>query len=134
MADCEDSNDAVEQINQIRREFERAENMGDSSIVEECCADDIVVISPGHPPAVGKEAAKQALEDLFAAFDVEVEYTSEDVVVGEELAFDRLTASETHIPKDGGEPIEHSADSVWVYRQSPDGEWKQIRAIWNYRE
>lgn len=134
MVDTETSNDAVEQINQIRQEFERAENAGDSSVVEKYCAEDIVAIPPGQPPAVGKEAAKQALEDLFAAFEVEVDYTSNEVVVGEELAFDRLQGSETHIPKDGGEPIEHSGDSLWVYRRSPDGEWKQIRAIWNYRE
>lgn len=129
-----DSHGDVEQINQIRRDIERAENAGDPSFIDEHCGDDVVAISPGHPPAVGKEASKKSLEELFGAFDVEVEYSSEEVVVGEELAFDRLTARETHIPKDRGEPIEHTVDSVWVYRQSPDGEWKQIRAIWNYRE
>lgn len=134
MPDSESHGDAIEQIDQIRRDIERAENAADSSFIDEHCADDIVAISPGHPPAVGKEASKKSLEELFGAFDVEVEYSSEEVVVGEELAFDRLTARETHIPKDNGEPIEHTADSVWVYRQSPAGEWKQIRAIWNYRE
>lgn len=134
MADNESHSNAVKQINEIRREFERAENAGDSSVVDEYCADDIVAISPGHPPAVGKEASRKALDELFEAFDIEVDYTSEEVVVGEELAFDRRTAHETHIPKDGSEKIEHTADSVWVYRRSPDGEWKQIRAIWNYRE
>ncbi|PSP54650.1 hypothetical protein BRC82_08900 [Halobacteriales archaeon QS_1_67_19] len=129
----ENPTDAVAQIDEIRRAFERAENEGDSSVVDEHCAEDVVAIPPGRPPAVGREAAKQALEELFAAFEVEVSYTSEEVVVGEELAFDRLTASETHTPKGRGEPIEHSADSLWVYRRSPDGEWKQIRAIWNYR-
>lgn len=134
MASDERSGDAVEQIAQIRREFERAENAGDSSVVDRHCAEDIVAIPPGQPPAIGKAAAREALEALFAAFDVEVEYTSEEVVVGGDLAFDRLRATETHIPKDGGEAIEHSADSLWVYRRSPEGEWKQIRAIWNYRE
>lgn len=134
MPDSESNNDAVEQINQIRQDIERAENAGDPSFIDEHSADDVVAFFPGHPPAVGKEACKRSLEELFEAFDVEVEYSSEEVVVGEELAFDRLTAQETQIPKDGGDPIEHTADSLWVYRQSPDGEWKQIRAIWNYRE
>jgi ketosteroid isomerase-like protein len=134
MADNESQSDAAEQISEIRQEFERAENAGDSSVVDEYSTDDVVAISPGHPPAVGKEASRKALDEQFGTFDVEVDYTSQEVVVGEELAFDRLTAHETHIPKDGGEPIEHTADSVWVYRQSPDGEWKQIRAIWNCRE
>lgn len=134
MVDNETSTDAVEQINQIRREFERAENAGDSSVVDEHCTDDVVAMPPGQPPAAGRDAAKQALEALFAAFDVKVEYTSEEVVVGEELAFDRLTAHETHTPRDGGEPIEHTVDSLWVYRRSPEGEWNQTRAIWNYRD
>lgn len=134
MADNESHSDAVEQITQIRRAFERAENAGDPSVIDEHCADDVVAVPPGQPPAVGKEAGRQALEDLFAAFEVDVEYTSEEVVVGEKLAFDRLTVTETYIPKDGGEPIEHSGDSLGVYRRSPDGEWKHIRAIWNWRE
>lgn len=134
MADSDSDGDAVEQIDQIRWDIERGENAGDPSFIDEHCADDVVGISPGHPPAVGKEASKKALEERFDAFDVEVEYSSEELVVGEALAFDRLTAHSTRIPKDGGEPIERTADSLWVYRQSPDGEWKQIRAIWNYRE
>lgn len=134
MPDQETHTQAVEQINQIRRDFEAAENAGDSSVIDRHCTEDVVAMPPGQPPAFGKEAAKQALEGLFAAFDVEVEYTSEEVIVGEELAFNRLTATETHIPKEGGEPMEHSADSLWVYRRSPDGEWKQSHATWNFRD
>lgn len=134
MADSESHADAVEQITQIRQAFERAENAGDSSVIDEHCTEDVVAIPPEQPPAVGREAGKQALDALFAAFDVEVEYTSEEVVVGENLAFERLSATETHTPKDGGEPIEHSADSLWVYRRLPDGEWKQSHAIWNNRD
>lgn len=134
MADSESHGDAVEQINQTRQEFERAENAGDSSVIDEFCTEDVVAIPPGRPPAVGRDACKQALEDLFATFDIEVEYTSEEVVVGEELAFDRLTGTETHIPKEEGEPIEHSADALWMYCRSPDGVWKQSHAIWNYRD
>lgn len=134
MPDSKGDDEAVKQINQIRRNIELAENAGDPSFIDEHCADDIIAISPGHPPAIGKEASKRSLKELFAAFDVEVEYSSEEVVVGEDLAFDRLTAKETHISKDGGDPVEHTADSVWLYRKSPAGEWKQIRAIWNYRE
>lgn len=134
MADSASHGDAVEQITQIRQAFERAENAGDSSVIDECCTENVVAIPPGQPLAVGKDAAKQALEGLFAAFDVEVEYASKEVVVGEKLAFERLTATETHTPKQGGEPIEHSVDSLWMYRRSPDGEWKQSHAIWNYRD
>lgn len=134
MTDSSGHGDAVEQITQIRQAFERAENAGDSSVIDEHCTEDVVAIPPGQPPAIGRDAAKQALEGLFAAFDVAVEYSSEEIVVEENLAFDRLTATETHTPKQGGEPIEHSVDSLWVYRRSPDGEWKQSHAIWNYRD
>lgn len=122
------------QLDRIRQAFERAEIGGDTSVIDEHCADDIVAMPPGQPPTVGNEASKQGLGALFEAFDVDVEYTSEEVVVGTELAFDRLTARETHTPKDGGEPVEHTVDSLWVYRREPDGEWKQVRAIWNYRD
>lgn len=134
MAGDHPSADAVEQIGEIRRAFERAENAGDASVVDEHCADDVVAMPPGGSPTVGKAASKQALEDLFDAVNVDVDYTSEEVVVGEDFAFDRLRVSETHVPKDGGEPVDYSGDSLWVYRREPDGEWKQIRAMWNWRE
>lgn len=126
--------EAIEQITEIREAFERAENMGDASVIEKHCTDDVVVMPPGQPPAVGKEVAKRGMEELFEAVDLEIEYTSEEIVVDGDIAMNRLSARETHIPKDGGDAIEHTADSLWIYRRSPDGEWKQSHAIWNYRE
>lgn len=121
---------AVEQINRIRREWERAENEGDPSIIDRHGANDIIAMPPGDPPVAGADASKKYMQELFKRFDVEVEYASDEIVVGETLAFDRGTASQRLVPKGGGEPIEDTYSYLWVYRRTPEG-WKQTHAIWN---
>lgn len=123
-------NRAVQQINKIRREWERAENEGDPSIIDRHAADDVIAMPPGRPPVVGAEAGKKSLRKWFNRFDVNIEYTSEEVLVSDEIALDRMTSSSHLVPKGGGEPIETTGSSLWIYRRMPEG-WKQILAIWN---
>lgn len=49
---------AVEQINQIRREWERAENEGDPSIIDRHAADDVIAMPLGMPPSPGLRPQK----------------------------------------------------------------------------
>lgn len=121
---------AVQQINEIRREWERAENQGDPSIIDRYAAADVVAMPPGNPPIVGADASKNFLREWFSRFDVEVEYTSEEIVVSGDLAFDHGTAFQRMVPKGEGDPIEGTHSYLWVYRRT-EQEWKQIRAIWN---
>lgn len=129
-----DRDEVREQIRYIRRAMERDENAGDPSFIDEYCMDDVVVIPPGQPPIVGKEAGKQVFEEMFGALDIDLEFTSEEVVVGADLAIDRITSQETHTPKAGGEPTEKTADALYMYRRSPDGDWKVSHMMAAYRE
>lgn len=121
----------TERIARIRREVERAENAGDPSFVDEYCTEDVIAIPPGQEPNVGREAAKANLRELYANVDVEIEYTSEEIVVGEEFAFDRGSGRTVHTPIDEGEPVKHAGNYLWLYRRNPENEWKQYRVIWN---
>ena len=134
MADDERSITDVERIAEIRREIERAENAGDPSFIDEYATEDIVAMPPGQQPNIGKAAGKENLRDRFATFDVRVDYTSEEIIVGEEFAFDRGTATATHVPKNGGEALERTSNYLWLYRRTSDGDWKQFRVIYNTSE
>lgn len=124
------SSRAVERIDQIRREWERAENQGDPSIIDRHAAADVVAMPPGNPPIVGGDASKNFLREWFSRFDVEVEYTSEEIVVSGDLAIDHGTAFQRMVPTGEGDPIEGTYSYLWVYRRTGEG-WKQVRAIWN---
>lgn len=124
---------AVQQISQIRREWERAENEGDPSIIDRHAADDVIAMPPGRPPVVGAEAGKKGLRKWFNRFDVNIKYTSNEVLVSGDLALDRMTSSSRLVPKGGGDPIETTGSSLWVYRRTSEG-WKKILAIWNKNE
>lgn len=121
----------VERLHQIRRAWEQAENEGDPSIIDRYATQDVVAMPPGRPPSVGAEAGKRLMQKLFEAFDMEVTYDSEEIVVNGDLAFDRGTASQKMVPKSGGEPTEGEYSYLWVYRRVPEEGWKQSRAIWN---
>lgn len=129
-ASSDSDGQAVKQIHQIRWEWERAENEGDPGIIDRHATDDVLSMPPGEPPVVGAEADKEHLREWFDQFDIEIEYTSDEVVVSGDLAFDRGIASHRRVPKKGGDPIEGTASYLWVYRRTSEG-WKQIRAIWN---
>lgn len=134
MVDDSKQKENEERLHQIRQDFKRGENAGDPEIIDKYVADDAVVMPPERSKVMGKDAIKNMMENVFATYDIEIDYTSEEIVVDDELAFDRGTASEILTPKDGSDAIEHAVDYLYVYRRTADGEWKQIRAIWNYTE
>jgi ketosteroid isomerase-like protein len=41
---------------------------------------------PGRPPVVGAEAGKKSMQTWFDRFDVQIEFTSKDVLVSGDLA------------------------------------------------
>jgi ketosteroid isomerase-like protein len=115
-------------IDRIRQAFEAAQNAGDANAAVRHFADDIVGMPPGGPPLRGPEAPG-ALRQYLEAFDVDVQYRSEEIVLVGEWAFDRGTFTETRTPKKGGASIEGAGSYLWVYRRV-GGEWKQARLIW----
>jgi ketosteroid isomerase-like protein len=92
-------------------------------------APDIVAMPPNRPSKIG-DADRQWIRDFLAAYTVEVQYKSDEIVIAGDWAFDRGTATETMTPKAGGPAATESAKYLWVY-QRLNGEWKLARLIWN---
>jgi ketosteroid isomerase-like protein len=113
-------------IDRIRQEFEAAENAGDAEALRRHIADDAVAMAPNMAPVRGVEGCMAFLRGWFSAFDVDVQYRSEEIVIAGDWAFDRGTAREILTPKQGGAPFGGEAKYLWVYRRV-GGEWKQAR-------
>jgi len=116
-------------LDSLRRDFEIAERAGDADRMYAHAAPDIVAMPPNRPSKIG-DADRQWIRDFLAAYTVEVQYKSDEIVIAGDWAFDRGTATETMTPKAGGPAATESTKYLWVY-QRLNGEWKLARLIWN---
>lgn len=123
--------DQRQRLDRIRRETEAAENEGSVDRMRVHMAEDVVMMAPNMPAVTGAANASQAMHQFFDAFDLEIHYTSSEIVVTGDWAFDRGTYSQTFTPKRGGAALKETGKYVWLYRRTPDGSWKQARVIWN---
>ena len=108
-----------------------AENGGDFAYFTHAAAEDVVLMPPNAPPVVGRAVAVAFMREFLGTFDLQIRYSSDEVQVRGELAFDRGTYSQTLTPRSGGAPIRESGQYLWLYARRPDGSWEFLRVIWN---
>ena len=130
-----DGGQSLQDFERIRRKVSEAEDAGNPAYFEEILADDAVIMPPWIPAVEGKAACMEfvgsILDDIKQQFDRMVTYTSAEVVVAGDTAFDRGTFSQTLRERASGNVIEESAQYLWIYRRQPGGAWKIARIIWN---
>jgi ketosteroid isomerase-like protein len=117
-------------LNEIRERVATAENSGRFELMKPDLAEDVIVMAPGMPAITGRAAATAFMEAMLKDFTVEVKYTSEEIVVSGDLAFDRGTVWQRITPKAGGPSVEEPAKYLWVY-QRVNGAWKHSRVTWS---
>lgn len=108
-----------------------AENAGSVEQMRPYFSDDIVMMAPNAPAVVGAESVMVAMRGFFNAFAVAIRYSSSEIVVSGDWAFDRGTFRQTLTPKSGGPALADSGKYLWVYRRDSDGKWRQTRVAWN---
>ena len=93
---------------------------------------DVVVLPPGEPALIGKEAVLEWLGDLFDQFSVD-EFASpvDEVIVAGDWAFSRGRFSWLVSPKSGGEPARDGGTFIVIWSRAPHGSWQRARVIWN---
>ncbi len=117
-------------VDSIRREFEAGENAGDVDRMSRHFATDVIGMPPSRATTVGPDALRETLRKFLAAYNVEVRYKSDEIVVAGDWAFDRGSANEILHPKAGGPAETSNGKYIWLY-QRVNGEWKLARLIWN---
>ena len=118
----------------IRQQFEAAENSGDTDATAQLLADDAVLIVPDYPVQEGKAAILSFLREisswLLSAFDRRIAYVStETATLGDGVAFDRGTFAFDVTRKSGG-PVTHvTGKYLWLLRRDDRARWKMSRII-----
>ncbi|TDR23852.1 YybH family protein [Marinicella litoralis] len=119
-------------IDKARQETEAAENAGSVEDMRKHFADDIVMMGPNMPVIAGIVDVTGAMRGFFEAFDIQIKYSSEEIVIADDWAFDRGTFTQILTSKvQGGPPKNELGKYLWVYKRMSDGSWKQARVIWN---
>ena len=105
--------DDIAAINDLREHEIAAAKAGDVGTLLSLRVDDFVAMPPDQPAVRGREAVRGFLQGLFDQIDWEGTFTSEDVVVAGDWAYDRGIFTGTATPSGGGgEPVKMPDERV----------------------
>ena len=120
-------------IDDIRQQFETAENSGDTDATGQLLTDDAVLIVPDYPVQEGKAAILAFLREisswLLSVFDRHITYVSSETSIVGDVAFDRGTFAFDVTRKSGG-PVTHvTGKYLWLLRRDDGARWKMSRIV-----
>ncbi len=90
-------------------------------------ADDVVFLSAGQPPMIGRDAFARAFEAGRKVHRLSGTVTVEEVVVCGDVAYTRTHLTITVTPIAGGAAMRLAGHSLSVLRKQPDGRWVMAR-------
>ena len=131
----DDTSADLEAIKTLHQRDMEASRKWDVDTLVSLWADDIVTLSQGEPPMIGKEANRAAMLRLRDdSRDVQIaDYIlsfNEVKIVGD-WAFEWGTYSGTVRPVRGGEAIRTTGNVIRVLKKDADGSWKIARAMYD---
>jgi uncharacterized protein (TIGR02246 family) len=117
-------------IRETRDAFVDADNAGDTDAMVRLLADDIVILHPYCGAFDGKDAVRtfmgRVLGEVHAEFDKQASYSTIELTVSGDFAFERGELRQRLTPKAGG-PATHDAGMyLWIYAKR-DGAWQIAR-------
>jgi ketosteroid isomerase-like protein len=118
-------------ISTLHDRLQEAENKGDAACIGSLMADDCVIMVPNYPIQEGKFVAADFVADvmrfLMEHFDRRIAYTSAEMRIIGDWAFDCGTFSVAATPKEGGVTEYPHGKYFWLYSRDGDGGWKLAR-------
>jgi uncharacterized protein (TIGR02246 family) len=128
----------MEAVNALHQKDMEASRKWDVDTLATLWADDIVTLSQGDPPMIGKEANRAAmlrLRDDTKDLQIADYITSfNEVKIIGDWAFEWGTYSGTVRPVAGGEAVRSSGKVMRVLKKDKDGAWKIARAMYDSDE
>jgi ketosteroid isomerase-like protein len=116
----------------IRRTLEVLEqriNRDDIGFVE-VFTSDAVVVAPDTPDVVGFDAIRAMYTDALAKMHLAVHFTTEEIVVTGDLAFERGSYTLKVTDKASGQVLQDVTNRhIHMMKRQPDGSWKTWRMM-----
>lgn len=98
-------------------------------------AKDAVIIAPSAPDIVGYPAIRSVYENLMKQASMTVHFSTEEVVVAGDLAYERGTYTLRISDKTSGKVLQDVKNNhLHIFKRQPDGTWKTWRMMVNSAE
>jgi uncharacterized protein (TIGR02246 family) len=118
-------------IARLRDLMTDADNRADAEAFAPALAEDVVIMAPGIPLLIGREACLAFVREVFQSYPKRhIEETIDEIEVSGDLAFERASFVQSVDDPELGRPVRECGMALRVYRRSADG-WKAARIIWH---
>jgi uncharacterized protein (TIGR02246 family) len=139
ISSCSSKKDAasadLEAINALHQRDMEASKKWDVDTLVTLWADDIVTLTQGEPPMIGKDANRAAMlrlrEDSSEVQITDYILSFNEVKIVGDWAFEWGTYSGTVKPLDGSEAIRTTGKVIRILKKDADGSWKIARAMYD---
>ena len=125
----------MEAINALHQRDMEASRKWDVDTLSSIWADDIVTLTQGEPPMIGKDANRAAImrlrEESRGVQITDYILSFNEVKIVGDWAFEWGTYSGTVKPVDGSAPIRTTGKVIRVLKKDADGSWKIARAMYD---
>jgi len=118
-------------ITEFNKRYLRAINDGDSATLASLTTPEHIMIAPGRPPIVGKEANDAANARVAQTAKIEETWAPEETFISGDLAYQRGTFTVAATPKAGGTTRNMRGTFLRIYKRQPDGAWRMVRDMFN---
>ena len=129
----EPKRDAAADVTAIKAQLDQytaAFNSNDAAAAAAYFADEAIMMGPNQAAVEGKQAIQAAYDSLFKESAAKGAFTSIEVQVVGDWAYQRGNYAQTVTPK-SGKPIEDSGKFLEILKRQSDGSWKSYRLVWN---
>lgn len=120
-------------LHDIRERLEAAENSGDAACIGGIMAEDVVIMVPNEPVKEGRATCagfiRDMLDYLHARFVRRISYTSDEVAVHGDLAFDRGCFAFDVRGREDGTTRHVTGKYFWVYSRDLTEGWRLSRLV-----
>jgi uncharacterized protein (TIGR02246 family) len=108
-----------------------AVNASDLAGVLAVWSDEGVLMPPHHPSVHGRPEIERYFRQLFEHTQFTFSFTSTQIHISGDTAFERVAYTASARPARGGSEIRDVGKGLHVFRRQPDGSWTLIMDIWN---
>ncbi|MGH9866965.1 MAG: YybH family protein [Candidatus Polarisedimenticolia bacterium] len=114
------------------KEWAAAASTGDVDRIVSYWTNDAIVLPPGAPAIVGKQAIRAFVADSLKMPGFSITWQSEQAVIaaGHDMGY-MVGTNKVTMPGADGRTVDMAGKAVTVWRKESDGAWRCVLDIWN---
>jgi ketosteroid isomerase-like protein len=118
-------------ITEFNKRYLKAINDGDAATLASLTTPEHIMIAPGRPPIVGKEANDAANARVAQTSRIVETWAPVETFISGDLAYQRGTFTVAATPRAGGATRNIGGTFLRIYKRQANGEWRMVRDMFN---